>query len=227
MVGIEDRHIGVLSVFPKPINNKVIVRIYHDPEMETTESGLYKGNSWWDETGHLVRYGEVVSVCDSLIEREQYGFGVEWGTEIEVKKGDTVYFTKMEAYNSPLFSFEGNLYAIMDYSELILRIRVEEYYPLNGYVIVKKVEETASSTLIVDFAKQQNKSKGIVKWCGKQLGYYFPKSSEIVEAEDINEGDMVLFSLAGFTSLEDSRYAKLDTDLGYIQRRWIVAKLID
>lgn len=227
MVGLEERSLGVLDELPTPINNRVIVRIDYDPTEQRSEMGIIMGSSWWEETEHVIRFGEIVSVCGELFEREVYGFGVEWTTDIEVEIGDTVYFTKMEAYNCPFFTKDEKVYCIMDYSELILRIRGDEYYPLNGYVICKKVEEQAQSSIInTDVTKKQNKNKGIIKWAGKPIESYFPKKSNIIESDDINEGDSVLFSLAGFTSLEDKRYAKLDIDLGYIQRRWIVAKLI-
>lgn len=226
MVGLEERSLGELNYDIRPINNKVILRVDYDPEEEKTEAGIYKGSGWWDSTGHLVRYGEVVSVCDKLFEREEDGFGVEWGTEVEVQVGDTVYMSKMESYNAPLFKKDGKIYFVVDYSELVLRIRDGVVYPLNGYLIVEKVEETAKANgLILDFSKHQNKKKGIVREVGSKLRYYFPKSSNIVDAE-VEKHDLVLFSLSGFTTLEDSRYAKLDKNLGYIQRRWVIAKLV-
>lgn len=225
MIGAEGRYIGEIDLEITPINNRVILRIDHDPENERSEAGLIMGSTSWEHTEHLCRFGTVVSVCDRLYEREYNGFGIEWGTSIEVEIGDVCYFTKMEADNATLFKKDGAYYLIADYAELILRIRDGVYYPLNGYIILDKIEETDTSDwLNLDFTKKHNKKKGIVRWVGKKLDYYFPKSSNIVELDCV-EGDSVLFSLSGFTSLEDKRYAKLDDTLGYLQRRWIVAKI--
>lgn len=222
MTGHEERLITEYKDGMKPLNNHIIVKVDFDPEEDRTEGGLFKGNGTWDEAGHVARYGTVVSVCSRLYEREVHRFGIEWGTEIDVKEGDTVYFGKMAGYDSPILTKGDEMFFVVDYSEVILRIR-DGIYPLNGFVIVERVEEEKKSVLETSFSRKLNKRKGIVRYTGKQLDYYFPKYKGIVGAKGLNEGDKVLFSISAWTELEDSRYAKLDPKLGYIQDRWIAA----
>lgn len=225
MIGKKGNYIGEVDYEVTPINNGVVIKIDYDPLDVRSESGLVMGSDYWDEVGHLVRFGTVVSVCDRLHERHISEVGIEWGTEIEVQVGDVVFFTLMGGYNSVSFLKDGQLYAILPYSELVLRVREEQYFPLNGYVILDKAEEgITSSVLSLDHLKVQNKKKGKVRWIGSKLRYYFPLESSVVDIDDLSEGDDVMFSIAGFTSLEDSRYATLSPDLGYLQRRWIIAK---
>jgi len=222
MIGHKERKIGALDLNVKPINNKVVLRVWDDP---TKWEGLIKGSSYWEESSHLVRYGEIVGVCDKLYEREVDGFGIEWGTRLEVEVGDVVYTTKMASYNAPSFEKDGQFYWIVDYSELVLRIRDGVIYPLNGYVLLDKKDEQAQSTILnLDCTKHQNKKQGIVRYVGEKLSYYFPKTLGLKD-DDLEVGSNVLFALSGFTFLEDDRYAKLDKSLGYIQRRWIIAEL--
>ena len=224
MIGHEQRYIDPINRIT-PLNNKVLVKIDFDPENDTTESGLVKGSAKWDEAGHVVRYGTVVSTPKKLLEREIYAFGIEWGTEIEVQAGDTVYFGKMAGYNSEVVKINGDIHFLVDYSELILRIREERIYPLNGFILLDKVTDFhGEGKISISFLTKDDKKRGIVKYVGRMNDYYFPVKNDYVEATDINEGDEVIFSIAGFTELEDSRYAKLQA-MGYMQRRWIIGKI--
>jgi co-chaperonin GroES (HSP10) len=230
MTGSDDRFVHSIDSIGayRAVNNKVIVRIDFDPDKATTPGGIYMGSSYWDEAGHVPRYGVVVGIPDKLFFREDAKFGIEWGTNIEVSPGDTVYFGKMASYASPVLKDkDGSVFYVIDYSEIIIRARGEEIYPLNGYVIVEKIEETVGGKgLILDFSKKQNKTKGIVKYVGRPVDYYFPLSAEIPEPS-VSAGDKVIFSLAGWTELEDQRYSSLKGDLGYIQSRWIAAAYED
>ena len=230
MIGAEDIFFHEIDDIDRfvAINNKVIIRIDFDPDKATTPGGIYMGSSYWDEAGHVPRYGEVICVPSKLIHREHSGFGIEWGTDIEIKKGDTVFFGKMASYASPrITDKDKNTFYVIDYSDIILRLRGDEIYPLNGFVIVEKIVESVSSKgLILDFSKKQNKTRGIVRYTGKPLDYYFPVWSDINDPS-LNIGDKVIFSLAGWTELEDERYCKLDKNLGYIQGRWIIGTYED
>lgn len=224
MIGHSDRGIARVDKFT-PLNNNVLVKVEFDPEKDLSPAGLVKGNAWWDESGHVSRFGTVVSWPRVLLEREK-GLGIEWGTEYEIQEGDTVFFGKMAGYNSEMVEINGDTHFLVDYAELILRIRDGEIYPLNGFVIVEKVSDLrVQSTLKIDFLSKTDKKRGIVRYLGRPNDYYFPKEYGIVEAADLRVDDEVIFQIAGYTELEDTRYAKLEGDLGYIQRRWIIGKI--
>jgi len=168
----------------------------------------------------------VVKTPKMLLFRDDHKFGMEWGTVIEVEEGDVVYFGKMASYGAAVLSDDKGSYYLIHYSELILKLSGEELYPLNGYVVVTKEDDVVKSKLIIVPSKKHNKRLGVVKYIGRPNTHYFPKSKKIQEITGISEGDRVMFGIAGWTELEDPRYAKLDKNIGYIHRRWIVAQLV-
>ena len=74
----------------RPCNNKVLVKV--EEVTGKSKSGLIVGLADWDEAGHVTRSGEVVRIPNKLFHRGNNRFGIEWETNIEIKKGDIVYW---------------------------------------------------------------------------------------------------------------------------------------
>ena len=165
----------------------------------------------------MARFGKVEMVPSCLTSE------MEWDTDLEVAQGDIVYFGKMASANCPMLIVGDSVYYILKYEDVIMRIRDGQICPVNGYCIVEKVtEKYATDGLDLSFCVHHNKKLGVVRYYGTANRSY--RTTASVDA-DVSEGDTVVFEGNFWGALEDSMFAKLDKELGYVQRCWIVGKL--
>lgn len=218
-------HLDKLSDSPM-LNNRVLVKIDVVPEDGyKLKSGVIIGGSDWNEGARVARYGTVVKVPKRLIWRKQKAFDatMEWLTDIEIQEGDVVFFGKIISANAPAIRVGEDLYYLIPYGELIMRVRNKEIYPLNGYAIVEKVtEKMRRNGLVLDFGDFHNKRVGVVRYVGMKNAAYY--GTDAVDA-DVEVGDKVVFEGSFWTELEQQEVATLDEDLGFVQRCWIIGKL--
>mgnify|MGYP005993009577 CR=1 FL=1 len=214
------------------LNNNVLVRIDFDPSEDVIRpSGIIlsgQAGVKWQEASYVARYGVVVDIPDKLLVRPTSNFegAMSHTTSMELKKGDVVYFTKMGSANAPALNVDGITYFLINYSEIILRVRDEVITPINGYCIVEKVIEkatTVSKTLTVSIGDKQNKRRGVVRFVGKKNKSYF--GTDAIDA-DVEVGDNVIFQGGFWTALEDSLFETLGKDLGFVQMCWISGKFV-
>ena len=208
------------------LNNKVLIKVDVVPaDGFVLSSGLIVAGSKWDDAGHVARYGTVVKAPSRLLYRKDWDFdgAMEWETEVEIQEGDAVFFGKIASANAPAVHVGDDTFYIMNYGDLLLRVRNEEIYPLNGYVILEPViDKVRKRGLILDFGDHQNKMLGVVKYVGrKNDGYY---ASEAEDA-DVNVGDTVIFEGNFYTEIENDVFATLPKGLGYCQACWIIGVL--
>lgn len=203
------------------VNNNVLVRMDFIPDNDvlfTTESGfkLILAGGEWSEASRMARFGKVEMVPSFLHD-------MEWGTEIEVEKGDIIYFGKMASANAPSLEVDGVLYYIIPYSELIAKVVKNGMYPLNGYVLLEKTTgKHEADGLDLSFADFHDKRLGTVRYVGRPNSFYF--GTNAIDA-DVSVGDQVVFEGNYWTELEDSMFAELKEELGFVQRCWVIAKL--
>ena len=209
----------------------VLVKVditFGDGYVHKTDGGLeieFAGVKW-NEHAHIPRFGTVVRVPNRLVLKDFSNMDldntIEWKTDIEIEEGDEVYFGKMASANAPLVVVGDDVYYLLNYGDLILRVRDGEIYPLNGYVLLESViEETRIDGLILEFGDFVNKRLGVVTHVGTPTSSHF--GSKLVDA-DVEVGDEVIFGGEYFGELEEEMFAKLEKGLGYCQRRWIIGK---
>ena len=222
----------VLDKLPRKVmNNCVLIRVDFDPSDDVVlPSGIILSGihgSKWEETDYVARYGVVEMVPDFLKCRPKYNFAskgsparsIEWGTKLELEKGDVCYFTKMASANAQVIFVGDVKYFLINYDEIVLRIRNGVITPLNGYCVVDKVtEKTRRKGLLLDVGDFHDKRMGVVRYVGTPNAYYI--DSEAVDA-DVEVGDRVVFEGGFWTALESSLFNELDENLGFVQRAWI------
>lgn len=197
-----------------------------DGHIHVTNSGLkieFAGSEW-NEAAHISRYGVVVRVPERLtlktFENMESPGMMEWETDIEIEEGDLVFFGKMASANAPIINVGESTYFLLNYGDLILRVRDGDVSPLNGYVLLEKVVETVRvEGLVLDFGDRVNKRMGVVTHIGTPNASYF--GSDSIDA-DVEIGDKVIFRGDFFGELEEEMFAKLEKGLGYVQLRWVV-----
>lgn len=214
----------------KMLNNHVLVKVDFEPDdgyVMKTDGGLelQLAGCEYNESAHIARYGKVILAPERLSDRFTATFsqyGMDWVTEVEIKPSDVVYFGKMASANAPMIKCNGSVYFVIHYSELILRVRDGVIYPLNGYALLDKViAKTRSEGLILEFGDYHDKEKGIITHVGRPNDKYFGVYS--MDA-DVSVGDEVYFGGKYFGFVEEKMFASLPSEIGYVQRRWIIAK---
>lgn len=226
-----ERRIVVSDELPKKmLNNNVLVKV--DSQLgnghvhKTKNLDIQFAGCEYNETAHIIRYGEVVLPPERLLDKFTSTISdqaMDWVTEMEIELKDRVYFGKMASANAVMIVVGDDNYFLIPYSELILRVRGDEIYPLNGYALLeKKVTKTRIDGLVLEFGDKHDKRSGIVTHVGRPNGGYFAVPS--VDA-DIDVGDEVVFGGDYFGFVEEEMFASLPRELGYVQRRWIQGKI--
>lgn len=223
----------------KLLSNLVLVRVdnlLEDGHVFKTESGLeiILAGGEYEETTRITRYGTVAKVPEHLWLRNKDNHnGMEWKTDMELEVGDLVYFGIMSSANAIEVHISACddptshiTYFLLDYREILMRIRKGVIRPLNGFVLMKKImEDTVKiSGLVLDFVKQRNKNKGVITHVGEPNEYYLGVGGidDYAEDADVVVGDVVSLSIPAVTPLEDNTFAEMD-EYYYCQRRWIKA----
>lgn len=205
-----------------PINNKVLVRI--DDIVFKRDGIIVVGDYDFFEAKYCNIHGVVIKTPNSLVNRDiNNSCGMEWGTEIEVKQLDEVWFTRKEAFTCPVVIIGEQLYYLVDYSALILAKRNNETIPLNGNVIFEKLYEAKQSKVLdLGFTRKENRVKARVVKAGRRNDWYLSNEMKGVDTifdANVKEDDIVLLDLGSIT-LDFSLKPVLD-DYSYIQGRWI------
>jgi len=96
------------------------------------------------EGRHMERTGKVVSVPEKLTTKKH-----KWKTEVNVQKGDYVWFSSSSFSGAHKFYSGDRRFALLDYHQLYMRQRDGEDEMLNGYCLAEKVKQPAPSNIIV------------------------------------------------------------------------------
>jgi co-chaperonin GroES (HSP10) len=136
----------------KPVMNNVIVEVVDTFDSFISKGGIKLVNaadkeSWGDNTGYnitefIVRYGTVVRLPKGI-----YPGSFDYATECELQVGDVVYWNSISFKEHLPMICEDKKYLLVDYHEILLRIRDGEMTPINGNVLLHAIqkEETALS----------------------------------------------------------------------------------
>lgn len=122
---------------------------------------------------------------------------------IDLAEGDEAWYSPLESRNAVTVVCEGKGYKLIPFQDLWVAKREswvnkwagtkkEVIIPLNGYVIIEPVFKINDSPLAVEKKGEMDKTKGIVRFCGKPNRAYINEG--YVDFQDLQEGDKVLFN---------------------------------
>jgi len=130
----------------RPANNKVLVEVTDIFDSIITKLGIELPNmaleeTWGDSPGYsfsefIIRYGRVVSV-PAFITHGSF----DYETENELQEGDIVYWNIVAFRDSQPLVKGDRKYLLVDYHEIMLRIRNEVITPINGYCLFTAISE--------------------------------------------------------------------------------------
>lgn len=142
----------------------------------------------WNPDVHADRYGIVEAVPNRLKTK-----GMMWDTDMELMRGDLVWYDYLMSLNSDSFFVDEVEYKLMQYEYLYVAKRGDDIVCLNGYCLFEPKEDvlkTNSNLIIVHEGKDIRLGKLIYK--GNANRSY---ESEWVDDDSIEVGDMAVFSL--------------------------------
>lgn len=126
-----------------PPQGKMIVKIDDTYDERVSAGGVILPNAAHDEaeadgegfnlSEWIIRHGTVVKM-PRFLSNEDY----DWETADEIQVGDQVYWPIVRFFDYPVLRFEKQLFLIVDYFDILLRIREEEIRPVNGFYVFKQ-----------------------------------------------------------------------------------------
>lgn len=237
----------------KTTNTYVLVRIDHDnSSIKFGKNGELVVDPALDPAKHVPVYGTVACVPDRLLygtdktRRELTSNSMEWETDIEIKKGDTVYFVylamimalgsylqdKMDIHEQSklFFEFEDDpaIYVLLLYSDLYFAIRNDNIIMLNGYVMVKHLDkqyEYSTLTRTEKMLEEKEKNTGLVVRTGSVCKRHY--KSKKVDCVNISVGDIIIFRKFTNIYFESQLHSTFRDGANYfcIQRKYIYGVL--
>lgn len=132
-----------------PVNNRVLVEVIDNFQEFMSKGGVWLSNcaheeAWADSeaaniTEFVPRHGVVVGL-PAEITRGSF----DYDTECEVTVGDTVYWSSISFKEHIPLVLNDKKYLLVDYHDLLLKIKGEDIVPINGYTLLLPVkrEET-------------------------------------------------------------------------------------
>lgn len=129
-----------------PTNNKVLVEVTDTFDSIITKLGIELPNmshedSWGDSPGYsfsefIIRYGRV-KATPRLITSGSF----DYETNNELKINDIIYWNIVAFRDSQPIVVDNKKYLLVDYHEIILRVRDEAITPINGNCLFTPVQE--------------------------------------------------------------------------------------
>lgn len=138
-----------ISDIKKVLNNHVLVRTHSKNVDKRTESGIYHiapSETDWRPADHMDRMSEVVLVPDRLnySDNPKYLGSMPWDTDMMLQPGDIVWHDFMNANNCPVVESDNQPdqeFKILNYFDIYMSKRVDNYIMLNGYMLLEEVCE--------------------------------------------------------------------------------------
>ena len=134
----------------KPVYNRILVSVIDTFDEFVSKGGVTLINSmaegaWADSdianiTEYIMRHGVVVDLPDKVTSGS-----FDYDTDIEVKVGDIVYWNSISFKEHIPLVHEGKKYLLVDYHELLLRIRDDRITPVNGFALLRPIEKVATA----------------------------------------------------------------------------------
>lgn len=215
----------------KVMNNFVLVKPNMDTD--TIELGNIKEfhiDTTYEVEKHAPTEGEVISVPDHLVfNMKPQALSVEFDVDMELKKGDKVYFHYLTHENCKiegrlLEDEDGNALYLIPYDQIFISVREEKIIPINGWLLVEPIigDKVKSDVLEIPDTLKKKGSINLAKvvHVSTPIRKYrrFPQESD---CNTIKPGDVVAYSRHSDLPVQYAYYNSLESKKEYrrMQRR--------
>jgi co-chaperonin GroES (HSP10) len=219
----------------KLVNNNILIK----PLMKNDRIFLKDGNHLFIDTSfepakHAETVGIVIDIPDEINKKI-----MPWECEIEIQKGDIVYFhfkASMDCLTEGKFLIiNGEIHYLINYSNLFVAKRENEVICLNGFVLAERIDynqellknRLEKTGLIVPDIEKKDTQWGKVKYLGSpNLSY---KHNKRIDFKDLKVNDTIFFAKNADIPLEYSLHASFEGNKEYfrIQRCDILAVVFE
>lgn len=163
-----------MAKVPTPMHNKVIVRIDDTYSLKMRKSGILAANAAHEEaeadsegyelSEFIIRHG-VVEKLPRVIFPEY-----DWqANENEINVGDKVFWPIINFFQSPIIhTFNGDVFIVVNYYDIHLKIVDSEPVPVNGYYLFEKCKKKESA---LDYSVEKDSGWYSIKAIGKDVVY--------------------------------------------------------
>lgn len=218
---IDKMSVSVNKVLVKPVmlNNKI-------QQGKMDEALEFYLDTTYNPEKHAPVLCEVVKCCESLVATTF----LPWAGPVELKAGDHVVVEYMEITdklgeydkNPELYFVDGEMYFMVSYQCIYVKVKDGVAYPVNGYNIVVPLAAYFGDLNIYLPAKESENQFLVLK-PGLPVKYSDGRSSDgdIV----LNKGDIILCEDHCNIPIEHDLHRSTKTKIYAIQRRHILAKL--
>jgi len=176
----------------KPVGNKVLVQVIDTFNEFRSHGGIDVVNAthedaWADSkeatiSEFVIRFGTVKSV-PTKITRGSF----DYETELEIQPGDIVYWNLISFKEHVPLIHNGRKYLLVDYHEILFRIREGKMTPINGFCLLEPIAE---ETKVLAYTTKQSVTE---RW--KLVKRPERLNLELVERNEFqdvwNEGDTI------------------------------------
>lgn len=214
------------------ITERVLIK-YYPQGNDVTKGGILSPKGNWEGAAarNVVRLGEVIKIPKQLhFNKKNSGGSMHWKTTIEIKPGDIAVTDHMESNNSDRFSWKGEHFRLVTYRSIDAVRRGDDIIPINGNILIKPIDKINKALSFEKKTYEENLFE--VCHVGKRNEEYIDMGRKNGVRYDfkypIKVGDkVVLFKeeLAKLRHLEQPEYARLDGNVYFVCKRWMIAHI--
>ena len=146
----------IVDKLGEPVYNRVLIRVIDTFETFMSKGGIQLVNltheeSWADSkeyniTEFVPRHGIVVT-----LPRKVTRGSFDYDTLNELQVGDMVYWSSISFKEHIPLVYNDEKYLLVDYHDIVVRIRYGEMVPINGFGLFKSVPKTET---VLAYSKQ-------------------------------------------------------------------------
>lgn len=198
-------------------NNSVLIEVQtFIYDFVDTKSGLHLlADNTFEPHEFAVRHGVVANLPKQLTSwKENKQKGLHWITEMQIQKGDVVFFMGMSAMSTEKVTFQGRKFLLLHYEDLYVAKRNENtIICLNGNVLLEPIMRPVNPLL--PEIKVEDCRMAKVAYIGLKNTEY---RKELRHDEDIEVGTTV------FMSGIQPRHLEMDMFLKFDGKKYIVCQ---
>ena len=207
-------------------NNSVLIEvetfIYDSVDLK---SGLsLAADNTYQPHEFAVRHGVVVGLPKQLTSwKENKQKGLHWITEMQIQKGDVVWFMGMSAQASEKVTFQGRKFLLLHYEDLYVAKRNNEtILCLNGNILLEPIYKSVNPLL--PEIKVEDCRMAKVAYIGLKNTEY---RKELRHDEDIEVGTTVFMSGVQPRHLEMDMFLKFDGKKYLVCQNYEIKAMLD
>lgn len=209
----------------RPINNLVYIKLdYVNNKYKFAGGASIDIDESFDPGFHAQRWGTIAAIPEQLNYNK-----MDWVTSIDIKPGDKVFFDYLNgltAQKENKIQCNDCMYIPLEYKYLYAKKYENGIKMLNGYCIMKQIEEHVSDLAINN--KTFKRQEGVLTYVSDPIEFIGKKSKMYSDPGELKVGMHILHDKKYLYPMEQDMWAtENDKEMFLIHRRNIIGILED